>query len=613
MARSAAPPFIAAASGKEDENRSADITMIDVTAEPSRWGEALSAVEKEQRRAAQFGVRQDELDREIVEVRARLTAAAKGAATRRPAELADEIVGTLTESDVVTSPADDLRLFEEIVKDLSAAEVSGALKRNFSGSGPLLFAASPKPLAGGEATLRAALESSRKVAVKPPPAPRQVSWPYATFGPPGRVTERRSAADLGVTFVRFANGVRLTVKPTKFRDDEVLVRVNIGRGLLELPGDQQAATWAAGAFIEGGLKAMSTEDMDRVLADKLYGARFGAADDAFVLSGGTRTADLPTQLQVLAAYASAPGWRREAFQRIQASGSTIHDQYEATDFGVLGRDLAGLMRAGDRRWTFPSREEIARARLEDLERQVGPALAKGPIEVVVVGDVDLEAVISQTAATFGALPPRLDLTPLAEAKRKLGFPAANAQPLVLTHKGRADQAIAYMAWPTEDMWADPKRAWATDLLGEVLRNRLTEQIRETEGATYSPSVSYGHSLVWTGWGYMSASVEVPPNRLQGFFDDARQITADLRARPVSEDELARAKQPRVQGLQRAQVTNQYWLAELSRAQADPRRLDLIRQIVPGTAAVTPEDLRQAAQMFLQDDTAFRLVVRPQPR
>ena len=37
--------------------------------------------------------------------------------------------------------------------------------------------------------------------------------------------------DLDAVMVRFANGVRLTVKPTKFRDDEVLVRVNIGGGL----------------------------------------------------------------------------------------------------------------------------------------------------------------------------------------------------------------------------------------------------------------------------------------------------------------------------------------------------------------------------------------------
>jgi len=45
-------------------------------------------------------------------------------------------------------------------------------------------------------------------------------------------------------------------------------------------------------------------------------------------------------------------------------------------------------------------------------------------------------------------------------------------------------------------------------------------------------------------------------------------------------------------------------------QDDPRRLDLIRELVPGTAAVTAAEVQQAARMFLRDETAFHLVVRP---
>ena len=102
-----------------------------------------------------------------------------------------------------------------------------------------------------------------------------------------------------------------------------------------------------------------------------------------------------------------------------------------------------------------------------------------------------------------------------------------------------------------------------------------------------------------------------PFRLTGgFVDDLAKITADLRTRPVSDDELARAKVPRVDGLRRAQVTNQFWLAELSGAQVDPRRLQLVRDMVPGTQKVTAADVREAAIRFLRDDKAFRLMVKP---
>jgi zinc protease len=611
ISRAADPPFIGASGVKYDENRSAEITLVNVVAEPDRWRQALAAADVEQRRIARFGVRQDELDREIVEMRAQLKAAAEGAATRRPQDIADDIVATLPDGQVVTNPAQDLALFETLVKGLTAQEVSAAVKGAFAGSGALLFAASPKPIEGGESTLMAALEADQKLAVAPPAAPARVAWPYASFGRSGKVAEQHAVSDLGVTLVRFENGVRLTIKPTKFRDNEVLVRANIGRGMLDLPRDRQTATWAGSAFIEGGLKRISNEDMERVLAAKLYGAHFSATDDAFVLSGGTRTEDLPTELQVLAGYVSEPGWRPEAFQRLKASGRTIHDQYEATDSGVLARDLGGLLHGGDRRWTFPSREAIADAQLADLEGQIAPELARGAIEVVVVGDVNPEDVIGAVARTFGALPPRPAPEVAPADERQTGFPAPTAQPVVLRHKGRADQAIGYIAWPTDDIWADRDRAFATAVLGEVIRSRLTEQIREVEGATYSPSVSYAHSLVWKGWGYLAASVEVPPAKLQDFFDYVEKIAADLRANPISADELARAKEPRAKSIERAEVTNQYWLAQLSGAQADPRRLQLARDVAPGTRKVTAADVQAAAQAFLRDEKAFRLVVRPE--
>src|SRR5690606_31195025 len=207
---------------------------------------------------------------------------------------------------VVTAPAQELEIFEAAVAGLTARQVSDALKAAFTGQAPLIFAVSPTSIEGGEATLLSAFRESRRMPVAPPPAAGPAAWPYTDFGPPGEVVERTEAQDLGATFVRFANGVRLTVKPTPFRDDEVLVRVNVGRGLLSLPKDAPGYGWASNAVIEGGLKQISAEDMEMVLADKVYGARFGVGEDAFAFTGSTRTGHLDTQLQVLTAYLAEP-------------------------------------------------------------------------------------------------------------------------------------------------------------------------------------------------------------------------------------------------------------------------------------------------------------------
>ena len=613
MSRQPDPPFQGAGAYKGEQDDAATVATIGVSAEPGRWREALAAAEQEQRRLVQYGVSQDELDREIEEVRVGLKASVAGAATRRPSDLADEIVGSLADHSVVTAPADDQATFEAAVKDLKAETVNTALRTVFQGQGPLVFMASPSAIEGGETSVLAALTASRNVAVAPPAQTARIAWPYETFGSPGIVAERREVADLKTTFIRFRNGVRLTVKSTAFRDDEVLVRVNVGQGLLGQPTDRQSPFWAASAMIEGGLKKIDVEAMERALASRVYGGRFSVTDDAFTLSGGTRTGDLPTQLQVLAAYLSEPAWRDAAFQRVKTAGKTIHDQYESTTGGVMARDLAGLLHSGDRRWTFPERQDIAGAALGTLQAAVATDLAAGPVEVVIVGDVTVDQAIAATAATFAALPRRADPRPATAAQRAVAFPSGAAGPVVLIHKGRSDQAIGYIAWPTSDYWADPQRARDTAILREVMKLRLTDELREAQGATYSPDVGSQHSLVWTDWGYIAASVEVPPDKLQSFFDDAQKIAAALTATEVTADELSRARKPRLEALQKAQLTNGYWLGELSGAQADPRRLDVIRQIIPGTERVSAADVKRAAQTWFKPEAAYKVVVTPAPK
>nr|QQZ51651.1 insulinase family protein [Phenylobacterium glaciei] len=245
-----------------------------------------------------------------------------------------------------------------------------------------------------------------------------------------------------------------------------------------------------------------------------------------------------------------------------------------------------------------------------MKDEISPAIASGPIEVVIVGDVTVEKATELVAATFGALPQRAAPTPADPAKRQVAFPAGVATPVQRTHKGRADQAIGYLAWPTTGFFANPQKARDTAVMGEVLELRLIDELRETQGATYSPQVSYNHSMVWPTWGYVSANVEIPPEKLPAFFADVRKIAADMRTKDISPDELERAKKPRIDQFEKARETNGYWLNELSGAQADPRRLDATRAILPGTERVTIADVRRAAQDVLVDDRMWMLEVKP---
>jgi zinc protease len=614
LARGENPPFLSAGAGAGDFLRSATMTSLSVTSQPDAWRPALEAAEQAARRTVQYGVRQDEVDREVAELRAAYTQAAAAAATRRSPGLAAQIVDAVDEGEVFTAPADNLARFEASVKGLTAREVSAALAAAFTGEGPLLFVSTPKAIAGGEAAVTAALNASRAVKVQPLAANATSAWPYASFGAPGQVAERRTVQDLDATMVRFANGVRLTVKSTKFRDNQILVTAQFGHGRMEMPKDRTTAAWAASfGLIQGGLKKISLEDMEAVLASKIYSVNLGIGEDGFDLSGATRPADLDTQLQVMAAYMAEPGWRPEGFQRMRAFGETLLRQMQATPGGVLRRDLGQLMHSGDKRWGFPDAATIAAQGPAELKQLLEAPLANGPIEVVIVGDIPVERAIEAVAATFGALPPRTGPAQPPAGGDQVRFPAPTAQPVALTHGGRADQSVAYLAWPIPDFFADERRTRALRLVERVLNLRLIDEIRVAQGATYSPGTDWDASTLYPGYGYISASVEIPPEKAAGFFADVARIAADLRTKPVSADELDRARKPRIEALQKAKQTNEYWLSSLAGAAQDPRRLEIVRQAIPGLEVLTAADLQAAAAAFLTDDRAWKLVVTPEKK
>ena len=181
---------------------------------------------------------------------------------------------------------------------------------------------------------------------------------------------------------------------------------------------------------------------------------------------------------------------------------------------------------------------------------------------------------------------------------------------MLTHKGRADQSIGLIAWPTDDFLSDTQRARTLNVLASVMQLRLVDQLRKAESVTYSPSAGAAASSTLPHYGYLSARVEVPPDKLDAFFGDVALIVQDLKANPVSADEFERAKTPAVDDLERRRQTNEYWLTALAGVQSDPRRLTAIRTSVAQLEHVGPQDVQRAAQAYLVDAKAWKLVIKP---
>ncbi len=609
IARADNPPFISASASEGDLFDSIGSASVSANFNPGEWKRALETIEQEQRRIVQYGVTEAELQREITGIRASLENAVASAATRRTPQLAMGLVGAVNESRVFNTPQTSLDLFNAAVEGLTAAQINAVLPQVFAGEGPLALFVTPVEIEGGEAAVTAALEASREVPVAAPAAQAELDWPYASFGTPGEVADRREIAEVGATVVTFANGIRLTVKPTTFRDEQILVSVRTGIGELGMPTDRSdPQALAPLVFTQGGVGQLTADDMSRVLNGRIYSAGFGVDGDSYSLSGATRPEDFALQMQVLTAYLTDPGLRPAPFQQIKAFFPQIVAQQMATPGGAFQLQASGLLASGDKRQSFPSAEEVAAWTIEDLRAGVTRGLASGPIDVIVVGDVTVDDAIAAVAPTLGALPSRGPDAAPAPGATELRFPAGVAEPVRLTHTGPAEQALGYIAWPTTDAVGDRTEARRASILAEVLKLRVLEEIREKQALAYSPNVGASASDTFEGYGSISITAQTAPETLPAFYAAVEAIVAGLKDAPIDEDELNRARLPVIESLRRSQAGNEYWLGQLADVAARPDEVQQTLTHISDLEAITPADIQQLARQYLRPDTAWRATV-----
>jgi zinc protease len=610
----AGSPLTGASAGRVSFYRRADAVVVSGIAKPGEWKAALQRLATQQRAALAQGFGKNEVDAEVASLRTALSVAVSGAPTRESATLAQRLLTDAAEERVFNTPEESLAELEATLPELTAERVVAATRALFAGREPLVYVTSPTPIQGGEAAVAAAYQGASKA-----PLPLVVSiivpgaaakpWPYADFGPAGAVAERRSIDSIGAVAARFANGVRVTIKKTPYSRDDILVAARIGRGKLGLSPNEVPAAFAlsTGALIQGGLAKLTADEFGEQLAAHHASSGFSIGDDAAILAGRTRGADLPLQLQLLAAYLTDPALRTGPWASMRATADTLHQQLESSPGGVMTSEGLRLLHGGDPRWGVPTREQLATVAPAD-GRALLARLRLEPIDLVIVGDVDVEAAIKAAAATFGALPVRPTESAPPEGPT-VDFPPPGLARLV--HKGRSDQALAFVAWPTGDFYSDQKRARTLSLLGQVLRQRILDEVREKMGVSYSPSAAHFASEAIAGYGYLGVSMEAPPEKLDALLASAHRLAADLRERPVTPAELERAKRPTIENQTRERSGNAFWLTRLAGVQTRPEAVAAITDMLPQYESATPAEVQAAARAYFLDSKAWTLEIVPE--
>jgi len=612
LAQKADAVFISGGVGRSSPFETMEQAALSMSSRPEYWKQALAVGEQELRKAIKFGFTQAELDEQLANSRKSMEVAVQTAETRRTNSLASGILNGFANESVFSHPSSSLERFAVYGDDITLAEVWDAFKQQWSAlDTPLLYLQTSEMLENPEVEIRAAYEASLAIPVVANAKKDVGEFAYTDFGTPGKVVSESRIEDVGADLVLFDNNVMLNFKHTEFAKDSISISVRIGDGSLSMPSKNAALRYLGqNVMTAGGLEAHSADEIRTLLAGKAVGAGFGFGAKHFFITGSTVPSDLTEQFNLMAARLTAPGYRPEARARYNKYIESWYPTLDSTPGGVASRDVARLLHSGDPRYGIPSQAELLAPATQEIQNWLSPHLRNGQIEITVIGDIDKATIVDQVARTFGALPKRNTHLGDYPGMTKLTFPKGKRKPVTLSHSGDANRALLQVFWPAPD-GRDMMVNRRLGVLRSILSNRLTDIIREDEAAAYSPSAGRSGSRFYPGYGYMSASLGLKPEKVDEMIKVLDNIAADFQTGNISDDEFLRAIKPTLEGLDTTLESNSYWGRVIATAQTDTWGVDNFRSRDEAYQTMTLDDIKPLAAQIFKAKNAYRIQILPQ--
>ncbi len=603
--------YLQAQLDQEDVARSVDGTFVQVVPIGEDWRAAVRDVRAVIADALINPPGNADIQREANEFYAALQVGVETQKTDAGSKLADDIIEAVNIRETVATAEVARDVFTGLKDQITPAMVLASTKKLFAGIGPRAIITSPASIPNGEAALALAITEPVKARIAAGSGKAVTFADLPKLGPPGKIVSSKSLPEIDLTQAEFANGVRFVHFANPAESGKVYVAVRFGRGLQALPANRLTPAWAGGGtIVAGGIGSLGQDQLDRLTSGRKINITFESADDAFVMRAQTRQSDLADQLRLMASKLAFPRWDAAPVARTRAAILAGYDGFESSPQGVLGRDLNGLLHGGDPRWTTPTRAEANALTPAAFRALWEPLLKSGPIEVMVFGDVPLDEAQTAVAASFGALKPRVAAKALSP---QASGPKPTATALLRTHKGPKDQAAAVLAWPTSGGVAETLEGRRLELLAQIFGDRMFDQLREAEGASYSPVVDSNWPTGFSSGGNFAVIAQLKPEGVARFFTISQDIAASLATKPVTSDEMARAVTPMKERIARASTGSSFWLRNLEGASFDPQRITALKSILSDLSRITPADLQESARKWFKPDQAFKLTVLPEKK
>lgn len=575
---------------------------------------AVRALVLENERARRFGFTESELDRTKKMLMKSMERAYNEREKTESAALTSEYIRHFLQNEPVPGIENEYHYYQEFLEGITLEEVNAyaaqtipSVKENklvvFTGSNKADF-----KIPTNEELLDM-IEKAAAMEVKPYEEKAIASSLMENTPEPGTIISEKENKELGFTELTFNNGVRAVLKPTDFKNDEVIMGAfRFGGQYLYDPLDRDNAEYASTLVSQLGVGQFSPTDLRKVLAGRSVSVTPSISAISEGVSGQCSANDVEVMLQLTHLYFTQPRSDLELFNSFVNKQQALYQNLAANPQATFQDSIFSILYK-NHPWAprLPKSETFARINQERAlsiyKERFGNA---NGFTFVLVGAFNPEMIKPLLATYIGSLPSN----GAPSNFKDVGLRPAKGPLKKEIRKGTEPKSLISMFWNGEVNYSDEERLKIQALV-EVMNLRITETLREELSGIYGGGMN--GSLNRYPYGNYSLGLSLPcgPENVDVLIPAAIAEIEKIKTNGPLETDLNKVKETWKKQYQVNVKTNRYWMRNLIscfESGTDPIRILTYEKRVD---ALSAKDVQEAAKKYLDMKNCVQFVLNPE--
>jgi zinc protease len=604
-------PFIGAGGSRGSFVRTKQVSTLSALVKGDAIEQTMDVLFTEAERVARFGFTPGELERAKLNVMTSIDRALREKDNTPAAAVAGELVRHALEREPVPGITYEHGLYSRFLPGITLAEVNALAKEWVPNRSRVVTISAPQKegvAVPGEQQLTAVIASVGKKDITAyvdtvDDAPLLEAAPAA-----GAVSSTATKEQFGITEWRLANGVTVVLKPTDFREDEILFRAtSFGGTSLAPDADYIPASSASNVVASGGVGRFSAVELRKKMTGKTALAAAFITPYEEGLNGSSSKKDLETLFQLIYLRFTQPRTDPTAFLVLQGQMKSQMQNQRSSPAFLFSEALTAALRQDHLRTRIQTPETLDQWNLEKSVAFYKDRFADaGDFTFVFTGSFDLATMKPLVERYLGGLPSK----GRKESWKDVGirYPSGVVEKRI--EKGVEPQSRAALVF-TGAFDRDPRQRVYMRALADVLSARLREKLREDLSGTYGVGVNPAYTHIPVEEYAMNINFACAPDRTDELVKEALKEVELLRAEGPTAQQVNDVREKLLRDFETNSKQNGYWTTQLSLKYQYGETPDSLFALPDTYRTLTPDIIHAAAKRYLNPSNLVKVTLFPE--